>query len=381
MPQSGLGLADTPQRSMAAPRPGARIGDALAPDEEFDPMRRRTMLAGMGGLAGTTILGGRANGAACDAVGALETALFNPPSATGIPVALPRLRHEVAAARTVFQRGRYADVSVRLADLVATAAATRAELTVSEDIDAATAQLAEVYTLATEVAVKLSHDHLAWTAADRAVQTANASGDILTLSTARRTWGIVLRRAGRAETAHRLIVDTAATLQPEIDRGPDYLSVFGSLLATAAYTAAVDGDRHTARALIDEAADAARRLGADGNHRFTAFGPTAVGQYQIGIARVLGDCGAAIEAARRIDPTAIPLAERRARYWSDVARSFAQWGKHEQCYRALLAAERSAPDEVRYRKPVHEITTSLLRHHTAHAMPGLRAFASRVGAL
>ena len=87
------------------------------------------------------------------------------------------------------------------------------------------------------------------------------------------------------------------------------------------------------------------------------------------------------EAARRIDPTAIPLAERRARYWSDVARSFAQWGRHEQCYRALLAAERAAPDEVRYRKPVHEITTSLLRHPTAHTMPGLRAFASRVGTL
>ncbi len=230
--------------------------------------------------------------------------------------------------------------------------------------------------------MKLSHDHLAWTSADRALQTAYASGDILTLATALRTWAIVLRRAGRAETAHRLIVDTAATLQPELDRGPEYLSVFGSLLATAAYTAAytaaVDGDRHTARALIDEAADAARRLGADGNHRFTAFGPTGVRLYQISIARVLGDSGAAIEAARQIDPTAIPLVERRARYWSDVARSFAQWGQPEQCYRALLAAERAAPDEVRFRKPMHEITTSLLRHPT-RTLPGLRALASRVG--
>ncbi len=155
--------------------------------------------------------------------------------------------------------------------------------------------------------MKLSHDHLAWTSADRALQTAYASGDILTLATALRTWAIVLRRAGRAETAHRLIVDTAATLQPELDRGPEYLSVFGSLLATAAYTAAVDGDRHTARALIDEAADAARRLGADGNHRFTAFGPTGVRLYQISIARVLGDSGAAIEAARQIDPTQFRL--------------------------------------------------------------------------
>jgi hypothetical protein len=228
--------------------------------------------------------------------------------------------------------------------------------------------------------VKLGHDHLAWTTADRALQAAYSSGDILTQAAARRALGIVLRRAGRAETAQRLVVDTAAALQPELRHGPEYLSVYGSLLSTAAYTAAVDGDRNTARTLIGEAVDAADRLGVDGNHRFTAFGPTGVGLYRISIARVLGDSGAAIEAARQINPATIPLVERQARYWSDVARSFYQWGKHEQCYRALLAAERASPDEVRYRKPIQQITVSLLQHPTAHKLPGLRAFAIRTGA-
>ncbi|MGH4010202.1 MAG: hypothetical protein ACRDTH_18940 [Pseudonocardiaceae bacterium] len=150
-------------------------------------------------------------------------------------------------------------------------------------------------------------------------------------------------------------------------------------MSTAAYTAAVDGDRDTARTLLGEAVDTAGRLGVDGNYRFTAFGPTGVGLYRISIARVLGDSGAAIEAARQIDPVAICLAERRARYWSDVAQSFYQWGKPEQCYRALLAAEHVSPDEVRYRKPIHQITASLLQHPTAHALPGLRAFTSRTG--
>lgn len=102
---------------------------------------------------------------------------------------------------------------------------------------------------------------------------------------------------------------------------------------------------------------------------------------RISIARVLGDSGTAIETAQQINPTAIPLVERRARYWSDVARSFHQWNKPTQCYRALLAAERTSPDEVRYRKPIQQITTSLLRHPTAHTLPGLRAFAARTGAL
>ncbi|MGH3695203.1 MAG: hypothetical protein ACRDRX_14655 [Pseudonocardiaceae bacterium] len=228
--------------------------------------------------------------------------------------------------------------------------------------------------------VKLGHDHLAWTTADRALQTAYGSGELLTQATASRAWGIVLRRAGRTETAQRLVIDTAATLQHELRRGPEYLSVYGSLLSTATYTAAVDGDRDTAQTLISEALDAAGWLGVDGNHRFTAFGPTGVGLYQISIARVLGDSGVAIEEARRINPLSIPLVERRARYWSDVARSFHQWGKPEQRYRALLAAKQTSPDEVRYRKPIHQITTSLLHHPTAHALPGLQAFANRTGA-
>jgi hypothetical protein len=315
-----------------------------------------------------------------DPVSALETALLDPPLATGIPVALPHLRRDVATARSMFQQGRYTEVASALPDMLSTAMATRAELTTSEDIAAASGQLAEIYVLASELMVKLGADHLAWTTADRAMQAAYGSGDVLTQATARRAWGIVLRRAGRADTAQRLVVDAAAALQPELHRGPEYLSVYGSLLSTAAYTAAVDGDRATASTLIGEAVDAAGRLGADGNHRFTAFGPTGVGLYQVSIARVLGDSGTAIEAARRIEPTAIPLTERRARYWSDVARSFHQWGKPEQCYRALLAAEHACPDEVRYRKPIQQITTSLLHHPTAHTLPGLRTFARRTGA-
>lgn len=130
-----------------------------------------------------------------------------------------------------------------------------------------------------------------------------------------------------------------------------------------------------------EAVEAAARLGADSNHRFTAFGPTGVGLYRISIARVLGDYGTAVEAAQRINPAGIALVERHARYWSDIARSFHEWNKPEPCYRALLAAELASPDEVHYRKPIQQITTSLLQHPTAHTLPGLRAFATRTGAL
>jgi transcriptional regulator with XRE-family HTH domain len=380
IPPNLLGLADTTPGSVQTTRPIARVGDILAPAEEIDPMRRRTLLAGFTGLAGTTMLGSSTALAANDPVQHLENTLLNPSAAAGPPAALAHLKHDVATTRLVFQHGRYADVAARLPGLLSATMATRADSTDGE-LAVVNGLLAELYTVASGLMVKFGNDQLAWTTADRALQAAMSTDDVLTQATARRAWAIVLRRAGRAETAERMVIETAAALQPVLHRGPDAVSVYGSLLSTAAYTAAVDGDRGTARTLIDEAAEAATLFGSDDNHRFTGFGPTSVGMYQVSIARVLGDPGTAIETARTINPASTPLVERRARFWADVARSFHQWGKPAQCYRALLAAEKASPDEVRYRKPIQRITSDLLGQPAAASMPGLRAFATRTGAL
>jgi len=125
--------------------------------------------------------------------------------------------------------------------------------------------------------------------------------------------------------------NTIEALQPEPHRSPEHLSVYGILLSTCAYTAAVDGDRDTTRSLTAEAVEAATRLGSDANHRSTALGPTGVGLCRNSVARALGDYGTAIDVAKQIDPASIPLAERRARYWSDVAHAF-----HEPSWHARL---------------------------------------------
>jgi transcriptional regulator with XRE-family HTH domain len=359
-------------------RPGPRVGRVPVPmREEDDPMRRRTLLAGVGGLAGSALLGATPASAAADPIRSLEAALLNPPITTARPFSLAEIRQAVGSARVVFQHARYGEVAAVLPELLARTMAARAEQRTVEGVAAVNRHLAALHTLTTELMIKVGNDRLAWTAADRATQAADAGGDILTQATTRRSWAIVLRRSGQAETARQLVVDTAAALQPELHRGPEHLSVYGSLLETGAYTAAVDGDRDTAQALIAEAAEAAARVAA-GPHA-TAFNPTAVGLYQISIARVLGDSGTAVEHARRIDPAGIPVVERRARYHSDVARAFHQWDKPEQCYRALLAAEHASPDEVRYRPAIHRITESLIRHPSARALPGLTAFARRTG--
>jgi hypothetical protein len=181
--------------------------------------------------------------------------------------------------------------------------------------------------------VKLNDDPLAWTTADRALQAAQAGEDPLTLAEARRAVATVLRRTGRPAQANDLLISSAT----------------------------------------------AARLGSDANHRHTAFGPSGVILYQVSVAQVLGDSGTAIEYAKKLRPAVIPTAERRGRYWVDVARAYHQWGKPEHCYRALLAAERAAPAEVSYRPPVHRMTKDLLRADRRRSLPGLQVFARRIG--
>jgi hypothetical protein len=93
--------ADTSRPSTPRPQPAVKVRAILAPEEETDPMRRRAVLAGLTGLAGTTVFSAVSDRVVPpnDSVGVLESALFDPPSAAGMPVALPRLRAEVVAAQ------------------------------------------------------------------------------------------------------------------------------------------------------------------------------------------------------------------------------------------------------------------------------------------
>jgi hypothetical protein len=293
------------------------------------------------------------------------------------PLPVTALRAAIGAKREDFQTARYDRLSAELPSLIGAAVATRQCATSGEQATACSL-LAEAYVVAANFMVKLNDDPLALTLADRALQSAEAGDDALTLADARRAVATVLRRTGWRAKASELLLSAASDIQPGRGTAPEQLSMYGTLLQVAAYTAAVDGNRAAAHEHIGEAKAAAERLGKVANYRYTAFGPANVTLYQISIAQVLGDSGTAIEHAKTVAPGAIPTAERRGRYWIDVARAYHQWNKPGHCYRALLAAERAAPAEVRYRPPVHHLTEELLRVDRG-TLPGLRAFARRIG--
>ncbi|MCG5213075.1 hypothetical protein [Streptosporangium sp. KLBMP 9127] len=69
--------------------------------------------------------------------------------------------------------------------------------------------------------------------------------------------------------------------------------------------------------------------------------------------------------------------ERRTRYYTDAVRAYGQWDKREECVRALLSAERRAPEETHARPAVRDLVSGLLV--SGRTTPELRGLALRCG--
>ncbi|MFV2086721.1 hypothetical protein [Micromonospora sp. LOL_021] len=342
-------------------------------------IRRRAVLGGLAGLAGAAFSTGP--GAAGHATARppgltteLSGLLIGSAPSSGPPVRPVELRATLAAASADLQACRYARLATRLPQLVAGAAAVAANT--DDDQRCAGAALAtRAYHLIAQVLIKLHEDGMSWSIIDRAGQTAQACGDPLLQAGHARIAAIVLRRTRHRDTAQSVVLAGATTLDTATGlRRPDDVTAYGRLLATAAYTAALAGQRATALDLLAEADEAARRADMK-----SAFGSVDIALYRIGVARALGDFGAAVEYARAITPHQLGNVERRARYWQDTALALHGRGANAEAYRALLAAEQTAPQEVRYRPWAQQLTVDLLTSDRHRSLPDLRTFAARIG--
>lgn len=380
IPPHLLGLAPHHQRAASDRSGAARVGtQTLFSEEGDDPVRRRELLTTLTGATTSAVLGppAAAHTPAQPSLSGLEDLLLHRQhrhtlTSDPTPAAVTAA---VNASRQDFDACRYDSLARALPARIVLAQALGAH---GHPEQAATA-VAELYTTATRLCIKLGEDGLAAVTADRALTAALGGADALTVAEAHRMVSSTWRRQGHYARATDVAVTAAQQLTTYRTTDiTERLSVQGNLYATAAYTAAKQGDRHTARALIVEAEATAGQLGHDALLRGAVFGPGQVLLHQVSISHLLGDAGQAIDHARRIDPAALPTTERQARYWVDVARAFDQWGKPDRCYRALLAAEQAAPQEVR-RSSVRTMAANLMRHD--RTLPGVRAFAHRVGAL
>jgi hypothetical protein len=212
------------------------------------------------------------------------------------------------------------------------------------------------------------------------MRAALASQDPMTVGASARILTHTLMNGGHLAAA----VTTASSQAQRLDHDitahtPESLSVYGSLLLRGAIAAAQRDQRDTAYHLLAEADDAARRLGVDGNLRWTAFGPVNARQHRVNIAVTLGDAGTAVDVARGIDLRAITVTERKASLLIDTARAFLQWGRHEKAYIALRTAEEIAPEEVTDRPSVHRLIRDLITSAPPSTRRDAEQFAAQIG--
>ncbi|MFE2970138.1 helix-turn-helix domain-containing protein [Streptomyces sp. NPDC059340] len=370
-------------RSAHLALPATRVAPDQAPaDQEDDPVRRRNFLAGAAGLGATlastaTTAAAADSNTATDPAAALESALFQP--ITAEPMPLDRLSLALTAARSDFREARYTSLGEELPAVIAAAEATRDSLSGTRREHASTI-VARAYVLASELTVK-AHSDTAWVTADRALRAARESGQPAPVGEAARVLAIAMRRSGRGHTAVDLLTHTATTLGAE--RGtpaPSALAVRTSLLLTAAYSAAVTGNRTTALNLADEANQSAQRLpaGPDAGLFTVDASPQQCALYRIGIHNALGTPDEGIRYADSINPARLPTAERRARFYTDTARMWHQLNNPRATYAALRGIEHQAPEEAR-RPAVRALTADLV--YGSAALPGLKEYAVRTGAV
>ncbi|MBM0273960.1 hypothetical protein [Micromonospora tarensis] len=334
-------------------------------------MRRRTLVTG---TLGGVVLGASAPAIGSAAVVGHDRLLFEPAAPGAAPVTIDALRTTMSQASANFHAVRYQQLARQLPELLRAAEATR-DAAPTDRAGSVQTVLAEVYGLATRLSVKLHDPGVAWSMADRAVQAARACDDLHTLAETYRTAAVVLRRSGRHDEAQRMVIQAAAHLREHtrLKAGRD-VSLYASMLATAAYTAARADRRDDAWTLAAEAGDALTSGTASG------FGPNDLELYRSGIARALGDFGAAVDHASRVRIELFTTPERRARYWEDVALAWMGRGRAAEAWVALQEAEATAPQEVRYRPWAQDLTADLLARDRGVMLPGIRPFAARIQA-
>jgi tetratricopeptide (TPR) repeat protein len=221
---------------------------------------------------------------------------------------------------------------------------------------------------------------LAWMAADRMRQAAEAAGDRATLSFAAYTGAHSLTPSGALRRAASLATDAA---EATAATGPEELAARGSCLLVSASTVATLGDLDGARDRLDEAAQIAQLLDAPTLvARHTSFSDWNVIMHRVSVEVENGNSAAAIEAARPLTSAPIGHRERMSYLWVDVGRAFSQMDRHREAIEAFRRAERTAPLRVRLSPVVRDSVRGLLDHaYRRSAGAELRGLAERCGVL
>ncbi|MFF3505516.1 transcriptional regulator [Streptomyces sp. NPDC003247] len=301
---------------------------------------------------------------------ALGAGVFAGPTAAWAAPAPWLSAGDVAAARRLFTAGSYTRLDQVLPLLLAAAAHS------TEQSPAGAARAADVWVLASQLAVKQDRTEAAGDYAKQAGTAARRSGDPVVLAAAARAAATPLRRTGRTGEALHLLQEARTHLTAGPRPTAAELDAAGMAALTAAYTAA---QAHRPDLAHDFAAQAEQTAARLARHPHTTGRPPELtadqcALYRIGIHRHLGDIDTALAHARRLRPAQMPTAERRARAATDTARALLDAGDTAGAFAQLRLIELAAPLEVR-RPSVRALTARVVGLRPD--LPGLCDYAHR----
>lgn len=301
----------------------------------------------------------------------------------GPQVALADLRSSVNTAHRTYQAARYQEAIEQLPRILRDVDRINWRDT-GENHRGMLHEYVSAYVVAAKLLTKVGATDLAMLAADRAATCAMSSDSAVARGMSAYQVSCALLRADRSDEAEDVAVNMAEQLQPctRADK-PRLLSLTGALWLIAAVIAARRTDREEAWARLDRAEALADLLDDDANHAWTAFGPTNVLLHRMTVATELGDPCEAGRIAADVDAGRLPegLSSRRAQVHIELAWAQSQRKRDAEATLQLLAAERIAPEAVRYNVLVRELVLELLARTGRRQASALSDLATRSGVI
>ncbi|MFH8367700.1 helix-turn-helix domain-containing protein [Streptomyces sp. NPDC018031] len=274
----------------------------------------------------------------------------------------------------------YKDIGTALPGLLGELTTAMGELSPGPDYRRAATSLSWCYWTAYEFAYRLGYHHLATIALERMGWMAEQAQDPLLLAIRLNKRSSMLLRRGDNQMALRVIERGHRLVEQYDDPGStEALAVAGSLHLAAAISAAQAKDTDTVTGRIELARKAATEIGRDvPDVYWSSFGMTNVAHFDVATLVELGELGQAVQQSRRLHfPESHPKM-RVGRYYIEMARAYAQMGKHEPAERYLLRARKVAPQQARYHPLMRETIGTLVRRQR-RAPESLSSLAAWVG--
>jgi hypothetical protein len=241
--------------------------------------------------------------------------------------------------------------------------------------------LAGVYRLADFYVAYQPAPELVWLVADRAIAEAQEADDPYGIAGG--AWALThaLRDAGRWEEAVSVALEGARHLEPWLTRTPDndWRGMWGALQFEAGYTHARRGRHGDAWSYWERAHEMARRLGSEYRHIQTSFSTAVMNAHAVTLDVELRRSGDAVRTANGFNANEIPSLARRSRHLIEVARAHHQRHDPALTYAALRAAERTAPETIRFNGYARDMLLSLAAAPPAGLRDEVPALCRRAG--